>query len=252
MIVSMMQPTFLPWIGYFELLKKSDLFIILDDFQFVYQSYHQKNKLLVNKDTFDWYTVPIDKGHSFKKRISEAKIKETLPWRKKMWKSIENNYGKSKYFEIYKEEIKNIILEPTPSLLEQNMRFINFVAEIIDCRTKIKFSSEINKIGTRSEEVLSILKTVGGTTYLSAYGSFGYMYEDDLFSKSEIKVLFQNHIPKVYMQQRTNEFIPYLSALDVLLNVGAEGFNDIIEGTLSWLTWEEMVERYHKERCNNE
>ena len=252
MIVSMMQPTFLPWIGYFELMKKADIFIILDDFQFVYQSYHQKNKLLVNKDTFDWYTVPIDKSNSFKKLISEAKIKETLPWRNKMWKSIENNYRKAKYFSVYEAEIKNIILEPTTSLLEQNMRFINFIAEILVCKEKIKFSSMIDKTGMRSEEIISILKAIGGTTYLSAHGSFEYMHEDNLFPRTDIKVLFQNHIPKAYQQQRTKEFIPYLSTLDVLLNVGSEGINEIVEGTSSWLTWGEMVGRYYKECRSNE
>ena len=78
------------------------------------------------------------------------------------------------------------------------------------------------------------------------------MYEDDLFSKSDIKVLFQNHIPKFYEQQRTSDFIPYLSALDVLFNVGADNINEIIEGTSSWLTWDEMVAKYHKECCHNE
>ena len=61
MNVAMMQPTFLPWLGYFQLIYKSDIFIFLDDFQFSVQSYHQRNKLFVNQDQVDWYTVPIKK-----------------------------------------------------------------------------------------------------------------------------------------------------------------------------------------------
>ena len=113
MKVAMMQPTFLPWIGYFELLACCDKFIILDDFQFVYQSFHSKNKLFVNINTVDWYTVPIDKKNSFEQPLNIVKIKESIPWRKKFWKRIENNYSKSSYFDEFKESIKDIILEPT-------------------------------------------------------------------------------------------------------------------------------------------
>ena len=79
-----MQPTFLPWIGYFELLACCDKFIILDDFQFVYQSFHSKNKLFVNINTVDWYTVPIDKKNSFEQPLNIVKIKEKYSVEKKI------------------------------------------------------------------------------------------------------------------------------------------------------------------------
>ena len=65
MKVAMMQPTFLPWQGYFELIYQADCFIFLDDFQFSVQSYHQRNRLFVNRDQVGWYTVPVKKSNAF-------------------------------------------------------------------------------------------------------------------------------------------------------------------------------------------
>lgn len=244
MKVAMMQPTFLPWVGYFELLACCDKFIILDDFQFVYQSFHSKNKLFVNIDTVDWYTVPIDKKKSFEQPLNIVKIKESIPWRKKFWKRIENNYSKALCFDEFKDIIKDIILEPTDSLLEQNMRFINYVAKLLDCENKIEYSSNLVKVGKRSEEILSILRFVHADIYLSAHGSFQYMYNDKIFPVKDVDVLFQNHVPKYYKQNRSSEFIPYLSMLDALFNVGSEGIKDILYGTDKWLSWNNMVNRY--------
>lgn len=244
MKVAMMQPTFLPWVGYFELLACCDKFIILDDFQFVYQSFHSKNKLFVNIDAIDWYTVPVDKKISFQQPINIVRIKESIPWRKKLWKRLENNYSKACYFYEVKDTVKNIILEPTDSLLKQNMRFINYIAEILDCTNKIEYSSNITKKGKRSEEVLTILKAVNADVYLSAHGSFEYMYNDKIFPVKDIELLFQNHIPKVYKQNRSNKFIPFLSMLDALFNLGEQGIRKILYGTDRWLTWDEMVNNY--------
>lgn len=247
MKVAMMQPTFLPWVGYFELMYKSDKIVILDDFQFVYQSYHHKNRLFVDKDKVDWYTVSVDKKYSYLKPINEVKIRNDLKWRETFWKRMENNYSKAKYFYEIKDDIQNIISLPTEFLLEQNMRFIIYVAKLLDCENKICYSSKLNKSGKRSSEVLSILNALNADIYLSAHGSFDYMYEDGIFPIKDIDVYFQNHNPIEYNQVRSKEFVPYLSILDALFNVGPNDLKSVVLGTDKWQSWDEMVKMYKKE-----
>ena len=243
----MMQPTFLPWIGYFELILNSDVFVILDDFQFVHRSYHQKNRLLVSLNVTDWYTVPVNKKGSFKEKINKVKIKENNLWREKIWKRLENNYSKTSYYKTIESDIKGIILTPTDNLLEQNMRFINYVLDLLKIKTDIIFSSDIYKTGERSGLILNILRSLKADEYLCANGSFEYMLEDKIFPVEDVKVLFQNHVPIEYKQIRTTKFIPYLSILDALFNVGPDGVKEIINGTKKWLEWEDMHKYYLKE-----
>lgn len=99
MIVAMMQPSFLPWLGYFELIFRAERFIFLDDFQFSIQSYHQRNSFFVNRGQVDWYTVPVQKSKPFL-LLNQTPINEATSWRKKQWTRIEQNYSKAPFYSI--------------------------------------------------------------------------------------------------------------------------------------------------------
>ena len=245
MRVAMMQPTFLPWLGYFELILKSDIFVFLDDFQFVYQSYHQRNRVFINRDQVGWITVPVDKKSSFGKPLNETKIQEG-GWRKKMWRVIEANYAKTPYFTDYADRIYPLIIEAQENLAKQNMSLIqlvcSFLGKSLDCFVP---SSSLEIEGKRSDLVKNLLHAVKADTYLSAQGSFGYMFCDGVFPVNGIEVLFQDAHLKPYPQYgSTQGFVPYLSVLDALFNVGAEKTRELIlQSTEHWLTWEEMAEK---------
>lgn len=245
MRVAMMQPTFLPWLGYFELILKSDVFIFLDDFQFVYQSYHQRNRLFINRDQVGWLTVPIDKKHCFEKPINETRIQEGA-WRNKMWRLIENNYVKTPFFEEYAEQIYPFIVESKVSLAEQNMGLIRLLSDFLG-KSPDTFlqSSYLSVSGKRSLLVKNLLEAVQADTYLVAHGSFDYMRQDGVFPSEGIETLFQDVHLKEYPQYgSTNGFVPYLSILDALFNVGAEKTRDLVlASTEHWLTWDEMASR---------
>lgn len=190
--VAMMQPSFLPWLGYFELIRNADVFIFLDDFQFVYQSFECRNRLFVSKNVVGWLTVPVDKKNDFLKPINGISIREDLKWRNKMWRGIENNYGKTSYFATYVDTIKPLLVEPQFNLAKQNIGLISAICNILELKPKFLYSSQMPIEGKRSERVKNLLNAVGATKYLSAHGSFGYMFEDGVFPLPNIEVLFQN------------------------------------------------------------
>lgn len=242
MNVGMMQPTFMPWLGYFELIYKSDIFITLDDFQFTIQSWHQRNRLFVNKAQVDWYTIPIKKAESFLAPLNKAMINESIPWRKKMLKRIQQNYSKACYFAEIFQLVERWLLTEKETLAEQNMLFIKNVCEYLDINREFKKSSDFPSTGKRSIRVLELLKSCQADHYYCAKGSFGYMLEDAVFPVDGIDVLFQNFRNIPYPQVGSpNEFIPSLSIIDALMNTGPKTTHELIkQGTERWLTWDEL------------
>jgi hypothetical protein len=243
MKIAMMQPTFLPWQGFFELVCKSDIFIILDDFQFSVQSYHQRNRLFVNKGQVDWYTVPVQKSVSFGRALKDVAINDKLPWRIKTWKRIQQNYSKTSYFGEIAPSIEKWLLNSYQSIAEQNIAFIKLICDILKIHTEIRLSSQYKTSAHRSHKVLELLRWCNATQYFCAKGSFEYMKEDAVFPVDDIEILFQNFTPKPYTQiGAIDEFVPFLSVLDSLLNIGHDQTLELInKGTAKWVTWTDMM-----------
>lgn len=244
MQVSMMQPSFMPWLGYFELICKSDQFIFLDDFQFSVQSYHQRNRLFIDKEKSDWYSVPIMKSVSFQRPLNKTVINETSPWRTKMCRRIENNYSKAEFYGQIFPEIKKWLLTKHGSLAAQNIALIRTISSLLGFNQEFLLSSEFPSDKKRSDRVLELLEWRQATCYLCARGAFDYMLEEKIFPVEHIDIRFQDFAPKEYYQIGSpNNFIPYLSALDALMNIGIEGTAELIKhGTKKWLKWNALTE----------
>lgn len=245
MKVALMQPSFLPWQGYFALMAQVDCFMFLDDFQFSYQSYHQRNRLFVAKRQVDWYTVPVKKTESFGKALNLTQINEMQPWRVKMCKRLQANYARTPYFREVMAIIEGWAEKKYKNLAEQNIELICQIARYLDIKTKYVCSSSYPSDKMKSSRVLELLASQHATEYYAANGSFGYMKEEGLFPVSECKVYFQNYIPSRYEQQASpDEFVPYLSILDALFNIGSGQTLELLaEGTKKWLSWEDMLKR---------
>jgi hypothetical protein len=245
MKVAMMQPAFLPWQGFFELIYQSERFIILDDFQFSVQSYHQRNRLFVNKGQVDWYSVPVRKALSFAAPLNKTLINEDIPWRVKMWKRIQQNYSKARYYSQIASYIEKWLFERAEFLAAQNIAFIKLVCDILGLKREFLLSSQFPSTFQRSERVAELLRLNSCDSYYCAKGSFDYMLTDALFPLSDVVVFFQDFQPKSYPQIGSpNDFIPYLSGLDALMNVGPEQtLAFIAQGTPKWFTWTDMTAR---------
>lgn len=242
MDVAMMQPTFLPWQGYFELIYKSDKFIFLDDFQFSARSYHQRNRLFVIKGRVDWYSVPVQKSLSSRLPINKTKIDDGVPWREKMLRRIKQNYSRASYYSIIIPFVEKWLSTFTETISEHNISFIKSVCTMLHFKPEFLTSSQYTSEMKRSERIIELLRWCGATHYYSARGSSEYMFGNGIFPVKDVVVLFQDFQPKPYKQVGSpHTFIPYLSVLDALMNVGPEATAELIKtGTEHWLTWDEM------------
>jgi hypothetical protein len=239
MKVAMMQPTFLPWQGFFELIRRADAFVFLDDFQYCHRSYHQRNRLFLSTGRPDWVTVPVRRVHGARMALNAVQIDDAAPWRGKLLKQLQANYGRSPHFAAVYPPVADWLARPAASLADQNIGFILLVLELLGWQRPLHRSSAYRCDGVRSDRLLALLRQLGASEYLSARGSFDYMREDAVFPVPDIEVKFQNFVPPPYPQVgATGSFVPALSVLDALFNVGAEGTARLISaGTSHWLDW---------------
>lgn len=248
--VAMMQPTFLPWQGYFELINNADTFIFLDDFQYSVGSFHNRNRLFISYNQADYVTVPVNKKISFKKALNLVPTPVDVYWKKQICKTITYNYQKAPFFHDIWDTMYPALARQYSQLAELNISLIKTICSILKIQKNFVLSSTLTKSGQRSQEVYSILKSTNASSYLCANGAFEYMLEDKIFP-NEIPVLFQNYQPKPYNQINSKKFIPYLSILDALFNIGPEETLKLVEhGTEKWLSWDERHTQFMEQ--NNE
>lgn len=237
----MMQPTFLPWQGFFGLIVSADLFVMLDDFQFSPQSWQQRNRLFVETGRVDWVTVPVRKAGAFGSPLDEILVDDSKPWRKKMLRRISQSYARCEYHARITSLMEDWLESPAKTLSELNVGFVRRVLDLWSCDTTLVHSRTIGSSGHRSVRVLELLESAGAETYLAAPGSFEYMREDAVFPLPGMEVLFQEFRDVPYPQAHSEEFVPRLSILDALYNVGPTHTLELVRrGTGHWLTWDEM------------
>ncbi len=229
-----LQPTYLPWMGYFGMMDVADIFVFYDDVQFSVQSWQQRNKISTSQGWM-WLTVPIIR--QFGSRINDTRISNSTNWNKKHWESIRQNYSKAPFFEKYAPIFREVYENEWEGLASLNITLIKKIAEILGLKTKFIVSSELNVEGVKTERLLNMLKKVGAGEYISGPGAKDYI-EVDGFKENNIKLYWYEYQHPVYPQKR-GEFIPYLSVIDLLFNTGDEAIRYIREGSQNALKLDE-------------
>ena len=219
MIISINQPAYLGWSGYFDRIARSDIHIVLDHVQFEKNSFVNRNRVLGKSGPF-WLTVPVlTKGKFGSLSISQLEIDSTQPWKRKHLQSIKSAYGRSPYFDDYWGMIEEAISLNDTNLSDLCRGLTDCLLGALDIRVQQHQSSDFNFQGTKSDLVLEICMHFGATDYLS--GPFGRDYLDlKSFEDAGIRVQFHDYTDLAYTQDSI-EFIPNLSVIDLLFNEGA-------------------------------
>jgi len=229
--LSLMQPTFNPWLGYFDMIDYVDLFIFYDNIQLNQQSWQTRNKLLLQKKEF-LFSLPIKKNKS----KNQLLIKDTrfdfdkYDFREKLFKTLNQNYSKAKYFKEVNPFIEELVFFDTNFLSQYTINIIKKICQKIEIKTKIIILSETKykKISSKGDEVLNICKYFNTSDYISPLGSKEYLEKvSDKFKKENINIYYQYYKHPTYNQLGKN-FIPYIGIFDLLYNEGFENSLKII------------------------
>ena len=219
MIIAVHQPNYLPYIGFFDKMKRADIFVIYDDAQFNKEDFQHRNRIRIYHG-WKYLTVPVEKKHI---PIKDIKIRNECMTKGRTWqethlKGIRDSYKDTPYYRSYEDRLETIYATKHDKLVDVNMEIIHFLKDAFDIETKITFTSELGFKSRSTERLIEITGALDGAVYLS--GPAGRDYLDvSLFERSGISVEFQDFKHPVY-KQRYGGFIPNLSAIDALFNMG--------------------------------
>jgi hypothetical protein len=222
-----MQPTYLPWMGYFDLIDQSDVFIFLDTVQFEKQSWQQRNRIKTANGPL-WLTVPV--YQSLKQKIVDVRIDNTKNWRRNHSMSMVNSYRRSPFWTDYWPQLEAAYGQDWNLLVELNIHLIGILCEMLLLKPRFVRASDMPNIeGEKTKLLIDICRKLGADTYLSPLGSRAYLESDAEFRKVEISLLFHQYEHPIY-PQLYGPFLPHLSIVDLLLNVGPKAIEAIRSG----------------------
>ncbi|MFN7182511.1 MAG: WbqC family protein [Planctomycetota bacterium] len=223
MILSAHQVNFLPYLGFFEKLIKSNIFILLDDVQFVHTgplAWMNKNRIRT-KDGAQYITVPVLVKGRFRQNLNEVEINRDYDWRRKILGAIKQNYIKSPFFNQIYPHLQSIFNNNYTKLIDLNITLLNFLLGYLEFEkigVKIFYSSQLKISGKGTQRLIDFCKYFGATKYLSGIHGRDYL-QQELFACQQVEIIWHEFKAKEYPQQ-FSPFVPNLSVIDPLFNIG--------------------------------
>jgi hypothetical protein len=226
-----MQPTYLPWLGYFDLIDQVELVVFLDQVEFSRQSWQQRNRIKTPKG-LDWLTVPVLRKGKTHQLICEVEINGLLSFAKTHLQSIRCNYARAQHFPANFPGLASILLrEPSwQRLADLNIELIQWLCGVLGIQTPIHRASCLGVNGKRTYLLAAICEKLGAQEYLSALGSAEYLLDElGILRSRGIEVWFHHYTHPTY-QQRFPPFVPYASTVDLLFHEGPRSLDIIRSG----------------------
>ncbi len=224
--VAIMQPTYLPYLGYFDLIAQTDVFVLLDDVQFERKSWQQKNRILAPGGGEAMLSVPVRK-QPLQTLLRDIEIDEDKPWRSDHLAAIEAAYrGRPRFDEGWAFVSDLLANGPRERLTDLTCATIEQAARRLGLQSKMVRASALGCGGRRSEHVLELCRALEGDTYVSPRGAADYMAADRVFADAAFPVRYRSYSPIAYAQGEDGAFTPYLAFIDALMNLGWTGLTD--------------------------
>lgn len=215
------QPGYLPWLGFFDLMKRCDVFVIEDCLQYTKQDWRNRNRIRTPQGTA-YLTVPVRRpAHDCP--INLVEIDNSQPWARRHWNLLRQHYGSAPYWQQYAGIINDTFTRSWARLVDLDLWWITFLAQEFGISTPVLVLSELDvpRKTDKTQWLIDLTEAVGATRFIE--GKSGRDFVDvSQFDRAGKSISFQEYVCKPYRQQYA-PFISHLSALDLLLNEGPEG-----------------------------
>jgi hypothetical protein len=231
MRAAILQPTYLPWMGYFEMISRSEVYVCFDHVQFAHKSWQHRNRIKGPNGEL-MLTVPVVSDGTQDVRIRDKRIDYRQPWPRKHLKSIEVAYRKAPHFPVYYEVIASILLAEHGSIADLNLAFIVWALRTLGYQARIIRSSELD-LGDetqldKTDRVLNLCRRVGVTTLNDGAAAEAFL-DGDRLAAAGIELDLQRFEHPCYPQQFAG-FLSYMSIVDLLMNCGEDAASIIGSG----------------------
>jgi len=220
MILGAHQPNYLPWLGFFDKMVQSDVFVISDNLQFERHDFQNRNRIKTPQGA-KWLTVPVKHdGNGNLMPINEVEIANhsNLPGLKRHWETLRASYVGASFWKEYCDFFEGVYRQEWTLLVDLNMALIEGFRKFLRIDTPLMKGSSLCATGQKNELIIAQCKELGADVYLSGVGAKSYL-DVDFFRQEGIEVRFQDFHQPVYRQMH-GEFVPCLSAVDFLFCTG--------------------------------
>ena len=215
--VVVLQPSYLPWIGYFEQIARADQFVFLDNVQFTRRDWRNRNKIRTSGG-WAWLTVPVEQKNRYMQLLKETRIDNTTNWNNKHRESIRLNYSRAPFFDDYYPFFESVYSKKWEFLLDLCYETTEYLKGVLNITTPTSKSSDLPVKGVKADRILSICREMRATHYLTGSLANNYLPKDE-FDREEIELEYQEYDHPEY-PQRYPGFVPNLSLIDLLFNIG--------------------------------
>ena len=226
MRVAALQPGYLPWLGFFEQMYQADVFVIYDEVQYDKRSWRNRNRIRT-ADGWCWLTVPVLTKGVFTQKITEVRVNNDLPWKRKHWKALLVNYQNTPYFKKYADFFEDVYKKNWEYLQDLDVEIIKYIKDDLGIRAPLDFLSSHEIEGASTTRVVNLLLKLGADEFYNGAAGRRF-FDEELFRKNNIRLIYQDYNHPVY-KQRFPGFIPHLSIVDLMFNHGPESL-DILTG----------------------
>jgi hypothetical protein len=221
------QSSFLPWFGYFGMIKHASHFVILDNVQFDKNGWRNRNRINNNGD-YQWITVPVHLGKKIGPKINEIEIDYSQKWIPRILGSIENSYRRSPHYSYFASIIETAINKKPVTLHALNYELIHKIVLELEIDTKIELSSAIASSSDRNQRLVDFARHYGCTKYLSGQAAKSYLDVQN-FNMAGINVAWYEFDELLQYPQQSMNFLPKLSIIDLLMNLGSKDTRQFLD-----------------------
>jgi hypothetical protein len=218
--VAIVQSSYVPWKGYFDLIDRVDEFVLYDDAQFTKRDWRNRN-LIKTPQGAQWLTIPVEVKGKYHQRICETQISGP-DWAAKHWKTLSHVYGSAPHFAEYRDIVEQLYLESTePSLSTVNRRFLEALCGLLGIDTALTWSMDYGGEGEKTERLVDLCRRAGATAYISGPSAKAYL-DESLFEAAGIELTYMDYSGYREYAQPHPPFEHAVSVLDVIFNTGDE------------------------------
>ena len=226
--VAIVQSSYIPWKGYFDLIASADQFILLDDVQYTARDWRNRNRIKTREGTA-WLSIPVHTKGRYLQAIKEVQVSDAT-WRERHWKTILHNYRQAKYFDAYADRFQALYLDEDDERLSAiNYRFLKAICDALAIETKIGCSMEFPLLEGKTERLVDLCRQCGATRYLSGPSARAYI-DASQFEAADIELSYFTYGPYPEYDQLFPPFVHEVTALDVLFNLGPRAPEYVLGG----------------------
>jgi hypothetical protein len=220
MRIAIVQSNYIPWKGYFDLIRSVDEFVLFDDVQYTRRDWRNRNRIKTARGPV-WLTIPVQASGHYLDLIKDITVSDTS-WGARHWRTIAANYSKAPFFQAYAERFEQLYLNNRELKLSAiNRMWLDALCDIFDIRTKLCWSMDYRVAKGRTERLVSICQQAGADTYVSGPAARVYL-DSECFHAAGIELEYFDYTGYPEYRQLFPPFDHYVSAIDLIVNEGPD------------------------------